>query len=525
MNYLGASPRGIRRANAQGESGTAPRGGELNQKEIKFIKNKMVQSNFLNRRVAIKLHLFLIVLLIAFLNVSFGQSVHLDKRLGEENAKLVEDQMGLYPDKAMSDYVRAIGDKLVAQLDKNPFDFQFHIADDRVPNAFALPGGYVYVTRGLLTLITSEDELACVMAHEIIHVIKRHSVKQMRKSIIPHLLEVPGAIVGTVVSDNVGNLINAPIKTSNTLLLSSYSRKHEREADSYGIELAAKSGYNPFAMGDILDRLSRTVELLTDEKQKKSYFDSHPYTPDRVKSIEKISANLSPGKESKISEDFPSPIDGLVFGSNPKKGFFDENVFVHPDLNFTITFPDEWETTNQPTSVIAIHEDRQAGIFLGLEDPSKSPKEHAKEFEKAIKKEHKQKPSRSETRIVNNNEAYVISFEDNSDDVPMYIHILWLKMNGQLFKIIGFAPKTFETELKETAMSLRTLSSKEKKDIKVNLVRIVKARDNETLEDLGKRTNNILKTNLTALINDVEENSKLEKNQAVKIIIKEQYFK
>jgi predicted Zn-dependent protease len=492
---------------------------------IKFIKNKMVQMDFSNRRVGIKLHLFLFVLLFASLNVSFGQNVDLDKRLGAENAKMVEDQIGLYPDKEMTDYVRAVGNKLVAQLDKNPFDFQFHIADDRVPNAFALPGGYVYVTRGILTLITSEDELACVMAHEIFHVIKRHSVKQMRKSIIPHLLEVPGAIVGTVVSDNLADLINAPIKTSNTLFLSSYSRRHETESDTHGIELAAKAGYNPLAMSAILERISKTVELLTDEKEKKSYFDDHPYTPDRVKTIEKTSAKLSWKEKSKISEEFPAPLNGLVFGYNPRKGFFDKQVFIHPDLNFTITFPDEWETSNQPSSVVAIHEDRQAGIFLGLEDPSKSPKEHAKEFEKEIEKEHDQKPSRSEARIVNNHQAYVISIEDNSEDVPMYIHILWLKMNGLLFKIIGFAPKAFETELKETAMSLRALSSKERKDINVNSVRIVYASGNETLKDLGKRTKNVLNVNLTALINGIEEDAKLEKNQALKVVVKEYYFK
>ena len=221
-----------------------------------------------------------------------SQSIDLDKKLGAENAELVEAQMGLYMDKELTDYVRKIGDRLVDELDKNPFEFQFHIADEGVPNAFALPGGYVYVTRGLLSLITKEDELAGVMGHEIIHVTQRHSIKQMRTSVLPRMLEIPGAIVGTVVNEDLGNLLNMPISTSNTLLLSSYGRKHESESDNKGVTLASKAGYDPGALKSILDRISKTIEAITEEEEKKSYFSSHPYTPDRIKNIDKVEAKL-----------------------------------------------------------------------------------------------------------------------------------------------------------------------------------------------------------------------------------------
>ncbi|MFB3041912.1 MAG: M48 family metalloprotease, partial [Candidatus Poribacteria bacterium] len=239
-----------------------------------------------------KWHLPLLSFLLTSSSISFCQSIELDKKLGAENAKIVEVQIGLYPDEAITEYVRSIGNRLVAALDDNPFEFQFHIADDPIPNAFALPGGYVYVTRGILSLMTTEDELACVMAHEIIHVIKRHSVKQMRSSFLPRLLELPGVIVGTVVNEDLGKLLNMPIIISNSLLLSSYSRKHETESDTKGIELASKVGYDPTAMTAILVRLSQAVEVLTNEKEKKSYFSSHPYTPDRVNDINKTASRL-----------------------------------------------------------------------------------------------------------------------------------------------------------------------------------------------------------------------------------------
>lgn len=457
--------------------------------------------------------------------ITNAQSIELDKKLGAENAKMVESQFGIYSHDALTAYVRSIGNTLVAKLKDNPFEYQFQIADDAIPNAFALPGGYVYITRGLLSLITNEDELACVMAHEIIHVNARHSIKQMRSSILPHMLELPGTIVGNVVSDDLGKLLNSPITTSNKLLLSSYSRKHETESDTKGIELASKAGYDPNAMAFILDRLSLAVEVLTNEKEKKSYFDSHPYTPDRVKKINKTTAKLTWEEGTKLSEDFPSPLNGMVFGINPRKGLFKEQTFLHPDLNFTITFPDEWETSNQPSTVLAIHKNRQAGIFLGLEDPSVSPEEHAKVFEKALEEKHGQKPSLSESRSINNHPGYLITMEDNSGDEAMYIHILWLKMEDKLFKLIGLAPRSFEPELQATARSLRSLTSSERNAIQMLTVRIAKAEKNETIEELNARTNNQVNTAIASLMNGVEENAKLDKNQLVKIVVYEKYIK
>jgi len=470
-------------------------------------------------------NLLMCIILLSTSGILYGQSIELDKKLGAENAEMVEVLMGIYTDEDMTAYISAIGNKLVASLEKNPFEFQFQIVDDPIPNAFALPGGYVYVTRGILSLTTSEDELACIMGHEIIHVIDRHSIKQMRSSILPNMLELPGAIVGNVVSEDLGNLLNAPINTGNRLMLSSYSRKHETASDTKGIELAGKAGYDPHAMTAILERLSRAVEILTNEKEKKSYFDSHPFTPDRVEKINKTIPKLDEVERSSIAADYPAPLNGLLFGYNPAKGIFKEQQFLHPELNFTILFPDEWETSNQPTSVAAIHQDRKAGIFLGLEDPSKSPEEYARVFEQEIEKKYGRKPSRSEPRTINNHKGYLISMDDNTGEETMYIHILWLKMNGHLFKLIGIAPKSFESDLQKTARSLRALSSAERNAIEKREIKLVKANKKETLEELGKRYNSAVNTSITALINGLEEDVKLNKGQVMKIVVREKYIR
>lgn len=453
-----------------------------------------------------------------------SQNIEYDKKIGAESAEIVEAQIGLYDDEELTNYLNTVGQRLVAEIEDNPFDFNFYVADTPIPNAFALPGGYIYFTRGILALINTEDELACILAHEIMHVIERHSVKQMRKGILPSLLQLPGNIVGMVVSDELGSLVNTPITTSSQLRLASYSRKHETESDMKGIELAAKAGYDPLSLGDILDRLSKTVELLTEQEEQKSYFDSHPYTPDRVEKIEKRSGKLDKADARLVSADFPAPLDGMLVSYNPAKGVFRGDEFIHPDLNFTLEFPRDWEHFNQATAVGAVHAEKKAAIVLGLEDPSMSPEEHARNFENKLLEKHKKTPDVSEHRTVNGNKGYLVSMEDKSGKEVMYIHLLWLKMDDKVFQLIGIAPRQLETRLKETASSLRTLSEGERKGVKMRVVRVVEAKADENIEEMNNRSSGVTKIELLALINGVEVNSKLKEGQAIKIITEENYI-
>ena len=148
-----------------------------------------------------------------------AQDYSYDKKIGAESAVQVEQMIGIYQDSALTAYVNAIGQRLVNVLVDTPLEFRFFVVDMAEPNAFALPGGYIYVSRGLLSLVNDEAELACVIGHEMIHVIKRHAVKQMRKSILPGLLYIPGAVVG-VFNSSLGSIINAPVSLGSELFLS-----------------------------------------------------------------------------------------------------------------------------------------------------------------------------------------------------------------------------------------------------------------------------------------------------------------
>jgi predicted Zn-dependent protease len=448
----------------------------------------------------------------------FSQSLKLDQLLGEENAKMVEAQMGIYSDAEKTEYLRKVGNRLVAQLEEPLFEYQFHLVPDMAPNAFALPGGYLYVTTGLLPILENEDELACILGHEIIHSNNRHSVQQLKKSILPRLLEVPGNLIG-VLNEDLGALFNAPIQTSNALLLASYSRKYETEADNIGIELAAKAGYDPSAMITSLTRMSTAIEVATGNEEQKSYFNDHPYTPDRTEAIDELIAELDWEQKAPVSNDFLLEFDSVLFGESPGVGVVRKNQFLHPDLDFTITFPKHWDIDNQPSNVGAYHPDRQAAAFVSLEEAGITPEQAGKRFIEDMDSEYESKMTDASTHNFNGKEGYLISFVDETTTVPMYAYVLWIPMDGKLFKLMGIAPLAYKPNLEKTAESLRPLNAEEKSSFTIDLLRVVKAKQNETIAGLSRRVGNVLNEELTAIINDKKENEKLDKGELLKVVL------
>ncbi|GGZ74849.1 M48 family metalloprotease [Algibacter mikhailovii] len=457
------------------------------------------------------------ILTILFSISLVAQNVELDKFLGEQNAKIVVSEMGIYNDLDKTEYIRKIGNRLVAELENPLFEYQFHLVENPSPNAFALPGGYLYVTTGLLPILQSEDELACILGHEIIHSNNRHSIKQLKKSIFPKLLEVPGKLIG-VIDSEVGELFNAPIEMSNELLLASYGRKSETEADKEGIELAAKAGYNPNAMITALSRLSKTISVATGEEESKSYFNDHPYTPDRLEAIQNQISGMTWKKTSQISSNYLQNFDGTLFGDNPEKGIIKDNTFIHPELNFHVEFPEKWTIDNQNSHITAYDESQQSGIYIVLDNPNLSPKKSASVFVESLKKEYKEKIIKHEHYQIGNRKGYLVTFQDKVETQTVFAYALWIPMEDKLFRIMGIASKQDQNILKEIVLSLRKLSIEEQSHITINRMSIVTAKKGETIQSLSKREHNLLNENLTCVINDKNTSDKLKKGEQIKII-------
>ncbi|MBX2964432.1 MAG: M48 family metalloprotease [Cyclobacteriaceae bacterium] len=455
-----------------------------------------------------------------------AQNYSLDKKLGEENARRVVEEMGLYEHDSLQWLVNAVGQKLVSRLTNKPFDFHFNLVDSQEPNAFALPGGYIYVTRGILPLIQTEDELAGVLAHEIIHVMERHSVKQMRKGTVTGLLRIPGNIINSLTGTKLGNVLNAPIALVTGSYVARYSRGHESEADKFGIQLAASAGYNANALADVLGRISKAVEAITGETEKRGYLNDHPFTPSRVTAIRNSAGLFKPVNPSPVTRSqhqFFSVFDGLVYGTNPKQGIFIDSLFVHPDLDFSFIVPSNWITENKPTGVAAIQEKGEAIISLQLADGSKTPRQLGEEVGEKAGKQKEISVLQAADTVVNSIPGYVLRIKTESSKETLIMEIIWLAYHKNVYQLTGLSKTNYSSSTHQSLTSFRQATSSELNRVQLYLLRVVAASKNETLQSVAQRNDNRLNKQFIELFNNMATDQSLSEGALVRIITEQQY--
>lgn len=295
--------------------------------------------------------------------------------LGQKANQQILKQYKPVENDALQNYVSALGEELAAKSHRENLIFRFKLLNDPMVNAFALPGGYIYITRGILAFMQSEAQLAGVLGHEIGHVTARHGVKQQSKSQAAQIL---GAIVAAktgsrTASNSIGMGINAA--------LSGYGRAHELEADRLGAEYLARTQFDPDDMLNVIGILKNQEQF---EKQRaeaegrepRSYhgvFASHPRNDTRLQEVIEAVKKLEGrgGNRGKDNEAFLRKLDGMVFGPSEEEGVTRGNRFYHRELNLHMEFPRGWRIENQPSSIVAIAPDNEQAIVVKLEDRSR----------------------------------------------------------------------------------------------------------------------------------------------------------
>ena len=451
-----------------------------------------------------------------------------EQQAGAAVARHLEEQIGIYPGEFLTNYVDSVGRRLVAALDDTPYYFRFKIIDQSEPNAFSTPGGYIYVSRGIMALINSEDELAGILAHEISHVTLRHHARQAQRGILPDVLTLPGRAVGKVVGEDVGNMINSPLEAVGKSYMASYGREQESEADRVGMQLAARAGYDPSALADALNNLERTVGLLTGENRGFSFFDSHPQTPTRVADIEHEAARIQwrPGKPfAKNQATFLKRLDGLTWGpNNPMQGVFVGQQFMQADMNFSIMFPDGWQTTNTPRYVGAFEPNQKAIVLFGSPERPGPAHELAEAFADELRSVAKLEPTEMRAFEIGEWPAYLVRIEDSSGVEPVSIYFVWINSRRSTFQIVAVGADRYRDELRETALSLRDMTADERRSIVAYRIRIATAEGGENMEALSTRTDNVLSAAFTAALNGLPSDVELDAGALIKILSKEAYL-
>lgn len=274
--------------------------------------------------------------------------------LGRDNDAEVVAALGLYDDEPLSTLVEEVGATLAAQSERPGLPWTFRVLDDPTVNAFALPGGYVYVTRGLLVHLRSADELAAVLGHEIGHVTARHGVVQLRKT------RVAAASVGVfrVVDPNLRHVGGIAASTAGLALLK-YSRDDEYEADSLGLRYAGRAGYDPAATVAVFDVLVG-VGKVEHAARMPTWLSTHPEPELRRARVESMTSGEPPGEDP----DYLARVDGVIYGQDPRDGFILGSTFAHPREGFAIDLPEGWTASHDGPRAMAFSEDEEALLVL-----------------------------------------------------------------------------------------------------------------------------------------------------------------
>lgn len=300
-----------------------------------------------------------------FVTMSEAQEVS----TGRNEDKKVREQYGTYDNAALQRYVNDIGQRLAKASHRAGLQYQFLVVDSPQVNAFALPGGYIYITRGILAYLNSEAELAAVLGHEIGHVTARHSVQQLSAATAAN---VGASVLQILVPQMRNSGGSALINTLGGALLSGYGREHELEADRLGAEYLARTGYDPQAMIKVVGVL-KNQELFDAEvakaegREPRAYhglFASHPDNDTRLQEVVREATKFKSAENRTGREEFMRNMEGLVFADSPAQGIVRNNTFYHPDLGLTLKFPEGWRVQNNAQNVTAASPGRNALIDL-----------------------------------------------------------------------------------------------------------------------------------------------------------------
>jgi predicted Zn-dependent protease len=449
--------------------------------------------------------------------VSEGQEI----ALGAQSHVEAQSEYGFLDQPVVQNYVQQTGKKLAAVSHRPALDWHYTAVDSPVVNAFAIPGGYVYFTRGILAYINTEAELAGVMGHEIGHVTARHSVSQMTKSQAAQV----GLGVASVLSPTAGKFGDAAGGGLGVWFLK-FSRDDERQADQLGVEYAARAGYDPREVSNFFEVLRRLSES-SDRETIPGWLSTHPDPGERVTATRAaaqqwISQLGLTSERMTINRDAHlKNIDGIVFGDNPREGFVDEGRFCHPDLEFQVQFPTGWQVQNTRTAVYAAAPNNGAQIQLKIANAPEGTTAEGYARELASQG---LTPQAGGPVTINGNRAFLALYvlrDDKGAMVPVIVG--FIEYRRQLFEFLG--PMTdvsrYRGPIESAIRSFDRLADARILAMQPDRLRIYTARQGDTLDSLAERYANPRVTSDTlALLNRLAPSQPLTPGRLVKVVEK-----
>jgi predicted Zn-dependent protease len=428
--------------------------------------------------------------------VSEGQEIE----MGNQMLTSARATLGTYPDSGLQRYVRAIGERLAAASERPGLPWVFEVVEDPEVNAFAAPGGKIFVTRGILAFFGSEAELAGVLGHEIGHVTARHTARQITREQLFTVGLVGASILSSTVAQNAGAL-----QQGLGLLFLSYSRGDESQADELGFRYMRRGNYDPREMANTFRTLER-VGSMSGGGKVPTWASTHPDPGDRAtKATERAAAVPADSiRAATINRDtYLRAIDGIVFGVNPRQGYFEGGRFNHPDLRFRMDFPSQWQTQNRADAVLAVSPQNDAILQLSL-GGSDAPETLLQKFAQ----QQGVQMGNGQRTTVNGLPAATAEFQaQDQQGNTLAGRVLYVRQGNTTYQLLGYSSGarygSYASLLSQSMQSFANLTDQaalNKQPVHLSLVRLPRAM---TVDEFYRQYPSVIKLELVAAINGV----------------------
>ncbi len=459
---------------------------------------------------------------------AYAYSWEQEVQLGKESHAQIVQQFGLYDDPSLQQYVDRIGRKVLAnshlqrdgaRAEYRNTEFTFTVLDSPVVNAFALPGGYIYVTRGLMTHLENEAQLAVVLGHEIAHVAARHASQQALEQQLGQVGLIGGAILGQeVLGLPAGDLLNLG-STAAQLLFLRYSRDNEEESDALGVQYAAFSGYKAEEGAKFFTSLKRLSEK--EGQSIPTFMSTHPDPGSREQRIPKIAEEyVGRASMTEIGEQtYLRELEGTVLGENPRQGFTRNGIFYHPDLRFQFPVPRDFQVVNQPSQVALVQSNQQAVVLFSIANAA-SPQAAANTFasQQGIKV-----IDSGRARAATGTEAYyLVSEAQTQDGQTVRLLNYFIGYEGKVYSFLGYTSTSlfgnYQNQFQQVMQGFAPLTDRSILSIQPTKVAVAPASRTAPFSAFVPST---LPPNMTAqdlaILNQVDLNETIQRGDLLKL--------
>jgi predicted Zn-dependent protease len=439
--------------------------------------------------------------------------------MGRESDAQVRAEMGLYDDPELAKYVSDIGLRLAKLSERPTLPWQFTVVDQPAINAFALPGGYIYITRGILPFLDSEAELAGVLGHEIGHVTARHSVRQYSRS-VGGALTLGALGVFVPAARPFGQISEQALG----LLFLKHGRGDELQSDELGARYEASGGWDPGGVPGMLSTLGRLDEAAGDRKGVPNWLSTHPDPLARVSEVEPIVSKLKAGRTDFVTnrEMLERRLDGLIFGDNPEQGITRGSTFLHPPLRFRIDFPPKWAVANSPQQVVA--KAPNADVFMLLQAVTKPQGQTVRDVALSHMQAAGFRGVEGERATINGLDAFIGTYhgqiEGLGEVASRAAHIVH---GGTYYLVAGLVPagafNQSDTAFQSAIRSFRPLTAAEAESIRPLRVDFYAVRSGDTWASIAERSAGAIKAATLAVMNHAAPNSQPRVGARIKVVV------